>query len=49
MLDVKPLLGQAIRIAKDAGVKLAVGSDCISRTQHGRNLEELTLMHGTPV
>jgi imidazolonepropionase-like amidohydrolase len=45
VLEVKPLLGRAIRIAKDAGVRMAVGSDCISRTQHGRNLEELTLMH----
>ena len=45
VLEVKPLLGQAIRIAREAGVRMAVGSDCISRTQHGRNLEELTLMH----
>lgn len=45
VLEVKPLLGQAIRIAREAGVKIAVGSDCISRTQHGRNLEELALMH----
>jgi imidazolonepropionase-like amidohydrolase len=45
VLAIKPLLGRAVRIAKEAGVRVAAGSDCISRTQHGRNLEELTLMH----
>jgi imidazolonepropionase-like amidohydrolase len=37
-------LGQAVRIAKEYGVPLAVGTDYISREQHGRNLEEVRLM-----
>ena len=45
VLHVKPLLGEAIKIAKEAGVRMAAGSDCISRSQRGHNLEELTLMH----
>jgi imidazolonepropionase-like amidohydrolase len=38
-------LGAAVRIAKDHGVKLAIGTDYIMREQHGRNLEEVALMH----
>jgi imidazolonepropionase-like amidohydrolase len=38
-------LGAAVRIAREHGVKLAVGTDYITREQHGRNLEELALMH----
>ena len=37
-------LGACVRIAKEAGVRLAVGTDYISREQHGRNLEEVLLM-----
>jgi imidazolonepropionase-like amidohydrolase len=37
-------LGGAVRIAKEYGVRLAVGTDYISREQHGSNLEELALM-----
>jgi imidazolonepropionase-like amidohydrolase len=37
-------LGACLRIAKEAGVRLAVGTDYISREQHGRNLEEVLLM-----
>ena len=37
-------LGAAVRIAKEHGVKLASGTDYISREQHGRNLEEVALM-----
>jgi imidazolonepropionase-like amidohydrolase len=37
-------LGECVRVARDQGVRLAVGTDYISREQHGRNLEELTLM-----
>jgi imidazolonepropionase-like amidohydrolase len=40
-LAVKPLIGQAVRVARAAGVPLALGTDYISRSQHGRNLEEL--------
>ena len=38
-------IGQCVRIAKDYGVKLASGTDYITRDQHGRNLEEVLLMH----
>jgi imidazolonepropionase-like amidohydrolase len=37
-------LGACVRVAKEAGVRLAVGTDYISREQHGRNLEEVLLM-----
>jgi imidazolonepropionase-like amidohydrolase len=38
-------LGRCVQIAKAHGVPLASGTDYISRTQHGGNLEELALMH----
>jgi imidazolonepropionase-like amidohydrolase len=38
-------LGAAVRVAKAYGVPLALGTDYISRDQHGNNLEELQLMH----
>jgi imidazolonepropionase-like amidohydrolase len=38
-------LGAAVRMAKEHGVKLASGTDYISREQHGGNLEEVALMH----
>jgi imidazolonepropionase-like amidohydrolase len=38
-------LGACVRIAKEYGVPLACGTDYISREQHGKNLEELKLMH----
>ena len=37
-------IGACVRLAKEHGVPLASGTDYISRGQHGRNLEELTLM-----
>jgi imidazolonepropionase-like amidohydrolase len=37
-------LGECVRVAKEAGVRLAIGTDYISREQHGRNLEEVALM-----
>jgi imidazolonepropionase-like amidohydrolase len=37
-------LGRCVEIAKEHGVPLACGTDYISRTQHGGNLEELALM-----
>lgn len=37
-------LGACVRIAKEHGVRLASGTDYITRGQHGRNLEELALM-----
>jgi imidazolonepropionase-like amidohydrolase len=44
ILDFGLDLGECVRIAKDYGVPLASGTDYIKREQHGRNLEELTLM-----
>jgi imidazolonepropionase-like amidohydrolase len=38
-------LGRCVEIAKAHGVPLACGTDYISRSQHGGNLEELSLMH----
>jgi imidazolonepropionase-like amidohydrolase len=38
-------IGACVRMAKEYGVKLASGTDYIQREQHGRNLEEVLLMH----
>jgi imidazolonepropionase-like amidohydrolase len=45
ILDFGLDIGACVRIAKEHGVKLASGTDYISRTQHGGNLEEIRLMH----
>jgi imidazolonepropionase-like amidohydrolase len=45
ILDFGLELGGAVRIAKEYGVRIAIGTDYISREQHGANLEELALMH----
>jgi imidazolonepropionase-like amidohydrolase len=45
ILDLGLDMGQCVQIAKQYGVPLASGTDYIKREQHGRNLEELTLMH----
>lgn len=37
-------LGACVRLAKEYGVRMASGSDYITRRQHGRNLEEIALM-----
>jgi imidazolonepropionase-like amidohydrolase len=39
-------IGACVRLAKEYGVKLASGTDYISRAQHGGNLEEVRLMQG---
>jgi imidazolonepropionase-like amidohydrolase len=44
ILDFGLKLGEAVRIAKAHGVRLASGTDYISRQQHGGNLEEVALM-----
>jgi imidazolonepropionase-like amidohydrolase len=36
--------GQCVRIAKAHGVRVAAGTDYISRDQHGKNLEEIALL-----
>jgi imidazolonepropionase-like amidohydrolase len=43
-LEIKPLIGKQVELAKAARVKMAIGTDYISRAQHGRNLEELLYM-----
>src|SRR5262249_43777712 len=43
-LGMEPHIGRAVAVAREAGVPIALGSDCYERTQHGRNLEELVLM-----
>jgi imidazolonepropionase-like amidohydrolase len=42
---IEPRLGNAVRIAREHGVPMALGTDFVERCQHGRNLEELVLMH----
>lgn len=37
-------LGENVRIAREHGVPLALGTDFITREQHGRNLVEITYM-----
>lgn len=34
-----------VQIARAAGVKIALGTDYITREQHGRNLDQITLLH----
>ena len=43
-LDLKPKIGSAVRIAREHGVKIALGTDYVSREQHGRNVEEIALL-----
>ena len=38
-------LGEAVAIARHAGVPIALGSDFAHRDDHGRNLAEITLLH----
>jgi imidazolonepropionase-like amidohydrolase len=40
-LKVESQLGEAVRIARAAGVRIAVGSDFAHRDDHGHNLSEL--------
>lgn len=44
ILDFGLELGGAVRLAREYGVRMAIGTDYIMREQHGRNLEELLLM-----
>ncbi|MDE3075689.1 MAG: amidohydrolase family protein [Chloroflexota bacterium] len=50
-LDVTPGVGEALRIARAHGVRVALGTDANSMAMHGRNLGEISLMcrHGMPV
>lgn len=38
-------LGGCVRVAREYGVRVACGTDYISRSQHGVNLEEVALLH----
>jgi len=42
---LEPVIGDAVKVAQAAGVKLAVGTDYIHREEHGCNLEELAYMY----
>jgi imidazolonepropionase-like amidohydrolase len=42
---IKPYLGDVVKVARAAGVKMATGTDYIHRTEHGNNLEEIWYMH----
>jgi imidazolonepropionase-like amidohydrolase len=44
-IEVGAHLGEAVRIARTAGVKIALGSDFGHRADHGRNLAELAMLH----
>jgi imidazolonepropionase-like amidohydrolase len=44
-LEVGAHLGEAVGIARDAGVNIALGSDFGHRDDHGCNLRELELLH----
>jgi imidazolonepropionase-like amidohydrolase len=45
VLALRESFGECVRIAREAGVRMATGCDWIDRRQHGRNLEELALLH----
>jgi len=44
-LAIEPRIGAAVRTAKEHGVHIALGTDYVERGEHGRNLEEIWLMH----
>jgi len=44
-LELEPKVGQAIAVARAAGVRIALGTDSFTRAAHGRNLREIALMH----
>ncbi|WP_131766870.1 metal-dependent hydrolase family protein [Candidatus Protofrankia californiensis] len=39
------MLADTIAVARDAGVRIALGSDCRHRDRHGTNLAEITRLH----
>jgi len=45
LLALRDSFGECVRVARKAGVRMATGCDWIDRRQHGRNLEELALLH----
>ena len=49
--ELEDAYGTCVHVARDAGVRIATGCDWGDRRQHGRNLEEIALLHeaGMPV
>ncbi len=45
VLELQDRYGECVRVARDAGVRIALGTDCIDRRQHGHNLREIALLH----
>ena len=45
VLELRDSFGESVRIARAAGVRIALGTDWLERRQHGRNLEEIALLH----
>jgi imidazolonepropionase-like amidohydrolase len=43
--DIAPVLGSCVRLARDAGVPIALGSDFATADDHGTNLAEITYLH----
>lgn len=43
--ELEAVWGGAVAIAREHGVPIALGSDALSEQQHGRNLEEIALLH----
>ncbi|HEY9286502.1 MAG TPA: amidohydrolase family protein [Candidatus Dormibacteraeota bacterium] len=39
--EIEPFFGRSVKLARAAGVKIALGTDFISREQHGTNLREI--------
>jgi imidazolonepropionase-like amidohydrolase len=44
-LELEGIQGKAVAIARAAGVRIALGTDSFTRSAHGRNLREISLMH----
>jgi imidazolonepropionase-like amidohydrolase len=39
------VLGECVKVARAAGVKMVAGTDFIHREEHGRNLSEIAYLH----
>lgn len=44
-LELEGVVGECVRIARDHGVSIALGSDFMTRDQHGFNLVEIDSLH----
>lgn len=42
--QLRAAFGDSVRIAREHGVPIALGSDALNREQHGRNLDEIVLL-----